>query len=105
MTIVEQYRPDPHGVPFRIAARPRLATVREAPDWSLAACRGLPSSLFFAEHGDSPSVSEARAVCATCPIRVECLDYAVSNGERWGVWGGLTPQERRPGRLAGGADQ
>ena len=104
MTMIEpQYR-DHRAVPFRIPHAPHRATVREAPDWSRAACRGLSPALFFAELGDTPTaLSEARAVCATCPIRVECLDYAVGNGERWGIWGGLTPRERRAGRLAEGA--
>jgi hypothetical protein len=37
---------------------------------------------------------EARALCMTCPVRDECLDYALDTGETEGIWGGLTPEER-----------
>lgn len=37
----------------------------------------------------------ARQLCGLCPVRLECLDYAVSNGEFQGVWGGLTEVERK----------
>lgn len=37
---------------------------------------------------------EARAICMTCQVRDECLDYALDTGETEGIWGGLTPQER-----------
>jgi len=36
----------------------------------------------------------ARAGCRGCPARAECLDYALTADERWGVWGATTPQER-----------
>ena len=38
--------------------------------------------------------NRAKALCATCPVRVECLEYADDNDEREGIWGGLTPTER-----------
>lgn len=38
---------------------------------------------------------QAKAICATCPVRAECLAVAVAAGERHGVWGGLTSDERR----------
>jgi WhiB family transcriptional regulator, redox-sensing transcriptional regulator len=66
------------------------------PAWmSQAACKGL-TALFFGERGeDRHSVAEARLVCAGCPVRVECLAYALEQGERFGVWGGATRDERR----------
>ncbi len=36
----------------------------------------------------------AKAVCAPCPVRLECLDHAIAEGERFGVWGGLSVRER-----------
>lgn len=37
---------------------------------------------------------EARAICMSCVVRDECLDYALNTGETEGIWGALTPQER-----------
>ncbi len=37
----------------------------------------------------------AKAVCAGCPVRDECLDYALASRQRFGVWGGMSEQERR----------
>lgn len=70
-----------------------------------AACAGQPSEVFFPQSGNSAGdhVAEAKAICATCPVRAACLDYALAleatTGTTWtgryGVWGGLTAQERR----------
>ena len=58
-----------------------------------AACRLIPVELFFPPA--EQEVDEAKAVCATCEVRQPCLEFAIAAGERFGVWGGLTPQERR----------
>ena len=74
-------------------------------DWrNLAACRGLNPDLFFAERGDTLTVRNARAVCATCPVAAECLEYAIANDETVGMWGGLCGDEliRERRRRAGG---
>ena len=39
--------------------------------------------------------AEAVALCATCPVRAQCLEYALRNKESHGIWGGTTPEERR----------
>ena len=64
-----------------------------------AACRGCDPDLFFPERGEGHG-REARAVCAGCPVRDECLDYAIALGERLGIWGGLGDGERRQVRKA-----
>ena len=71
-----------------------------APWMADAACRGL-TDLFFPERGGDAvkQAAHAKAICAGCPVRTECLDHAIATGERWGIWGGLTADERRPGRL------
>lgn len=62
-------------------------------DWhEHAACRGAAVDLFFP---DEPHFRSAKEVCARCEVREECLDFALRNGEQFGVWGGLAPQERR----------
>jgi len=72
-----------------------------------AKCQGLPGGLFYSDHQHNNSqVQEARSVClgthpqhpGRCPVLEACLDYAIENGERWGVWGGTSERERR--RLA-----
>jgi WhiB family redox-sensing transcriptional regulator len=66
-----------------------------------AACRGEDTSLFFPpshlEERDERKGRErrAKAVCATCPVRVECLEYAIRIHETHGIWGGLSEIERR----------
>ena len=60
----------------------------------LAACAGQ-QELFF----DGRREAKARAICARCPVRAQCLEYALSGAGTWrgiatGIWGGTTPQER-----------
>ena len=38
--------------------------------------------------------NRAKAVCATCPVRTECLEHATTHDERYGIWGGMTNRER-----------
>lgn len=58
-----------------------------------ANCLGVDPDLFFPERG--ASTREAKAVCAGCEVRVDCLEYALANGEKFGIWGGLSERERR----------
>ncbi len=60
-----------------------------------ANCQGCASHLFFPERGDGYGIRQGKAVCAACPVTVECLTHALNNGERWGVWGGMSEAERR----------
>jgi WhiB family redox-sensing transcriptional regulator len=63
-----------------------------------ANCIGVNPDLFFPEAG--ASIREARDVCKGCVVREECLEYALVNGEKFGIWGGLSERERRPIRRA-----
>jgi WhiB family redox-sensing transcriptional regulator len=56
-------------------------------------CAQTDPEVFFPEKGGS--VREAKAVCAGCPVRTPCLEYALAHDERFGVWGGLSERERR----------
>jgi WhiB family transcriptional regulator, redox-sensing transcriptional regulator len=58
-----------------------------------AACRGTDTEIFFPANPDEEA--EALSICATCPVRAQCLDYAVRNRETYGIWGGTTPEQRR----------
>jgi hypothetical protein len=66
------------------------------PDWQAdAACAGMGNHTFFPDRGDNRDVAKARAVCATCDVVEECLQWAIDTGSRHGVFGGLTPKERQ----------
>lgn len=58
-----------------------------------ALCAQTDPEAFFPEKGGS--TREAKKVCASCEVRSECLDYALENDERFGIWGGLSERERR----------
>ena len=63
-----------------------------------AACRGEDPELFFPIGSTGPvlaQIAEAKEVCARCPVRDACLDFALSTGQAYGIWGGLTEDERR----------
>jgi WhiB family redox-sensing transcriptional regulator len=64
----------------------------------LADCRGTSPALFFLEGdpGECANTAKyAKSFCKTCPVRVECLAYAVDNHIEHGVWGGTTPRQRQ----------
>lgn len=84
---------------------PTLEQLLQRPTWmKQAACRGQDTSLFFPSKGPSPArVARVRALCAGCPVREECLDYAITTEHIMGTWGGLTERERRPMRASRGA--
>lgn len=66
----------------------------DLPEWyEDARCAQTGPAAFFPNKGQSPR--EAKKVCRACPVREQCLAYALENGERWGVWGGTTDEERR----------
>jgi WhiB family redox-sensing transcriptional regulator len=58
-----------------------------------ALCAETDPEAFFPEKGGS--TREAKRVCMSCEVRVQCLDYALENDERFGIWGGLSERERR----------
>ena len=58
-----------------------------------ANCLGVDPDLFFPERG--ASTREAKEVCRGCVVRMDCLEYALVNGEKFGIWGGMSERERR----------
>jgi WhiB family redox-sensing transcriptional regulator len=58
-----------------------------------ANCLGVDPDLFFPERG--ASTKEAKGVCGGCEVRLECLEYALRHGEKFGIWGGMSERERR----------
>ncbi|WP_314732519.1 WhiB family transcriptional regulator [Microbacterium sp. Marseille-Q6965] len=58
-----------------------------------ALCAQTDPEAFFPEKGGS--TRDAKRICASCEVRAECLEYALQNDERFGIWGGLSERERR----------
>ncbi|MFO7777559.1 MAG: WhiB family transcriptional regulator [Nitriliruptoraceae bacterium] len=58
-----------------------------------AACRDAEPDLFFST--DESDREEAMRLCASCPVRVECLEHALEAREAYGIWGGTDEQERK----------
>ena len=58
-----------------------------------ALCAQTDPEAFFPEKGGS--TREAKKVCLTCEVRTDCLESALMNDERFGIWGGLSERERR----------
>lgn len=72
----------------------------ESYEWQRhAACRGAGSAVFFAPEGERGAAlhqreRHAKRICAQCPVQPVCRQHALTVGEPYGVWGGLTPNER-----------
>lgn len=63
-----------------------------------AACKDLDPNLFFPIGVTGPAVDQiaaAKSICSQCPVRGECLDFAITTNQEFGVWGGTTEDERR----------
>lgn len=63
-----------------------------------AACRDLDPDLFFPIGVTGPAVAqiaEAKSVCSSCPVADECLEFAITTNQEFGIWGGKTEDERR----------
>ena len=86
-----------HAQPMPASPWPAASTGDEA--WRLdALCAETDPEAFFPEKGGS--TREAKRVCSGCEVRAECLEYALANDERFGIWGGLSERERRRLRRA-----
>jgi WhiB family redox-sensing transcriptional regulator len=61
-----------------------------------AACRGMPTEDFYPDRGRPGDADRARAICwGLCPVRRQCLDFALDFRERFGIFGGLSEKQRR----------
>jgi len=58
-----------------------------------ANCTGANANLFFPERG--ASTRTAKAICRACAVRVDCLEFAITTGEKFGIWGAMSERERR----------
>ena len=73
----------------------------DAWEWQYqGACRDLDTELFFHPEGERGSTRRrraagAKAICATCPVIEQCREYSLRAQEPYGIWGGMTEEERR----------
>jgi WhiB family transcriptional regulator, redox-sensing transcriptional regulator len=78
---------------------PNRAAQSGGADWrDQAACRDVDPELFFPAGNAGPAllqIGQAKQVCAGCPVRTQCLDWALDSGQEAGVWGGTSEDERR----------
>jgi hypothetical protein len=73
-------------------SKPGVAEATIGPWTARAQCAETDPELFFPPKGDPATA--ARAICRRCPVREDCLAYALDAGEEYGIWGGLDPAER-----------
>jgi WhiB family redox-sensing transcriptional regulator len=59
-------------------------------------CQEIDGELWFPESGgESHALRQAKQYCEECPVKVQCLNFALANREEYGIWGGLTVRERQ----------
>ncbi|MGH8966836.1 MAG: WhiB family transcriptional regulator [Actinomycetes bacterium] len=88
--------------PLPIPKDPSLVAVTvDSGEWRVrAACRGADLSVFYSPDGERRGArdrreAQARQICQVCPVLVRCRDHALTVGESYGVWGGMTESDRR----------
>ena len=84
----------PRVVPNLVGANP-IEIVAVEPWMQHAACLDVDPELFYPEKGGRSSTRAAKRICSHCLVKADCLQYAVSHHEPFGIWGGQTPTERR----------
>jgi WhiB family transcriptional regulator, redox-sensing transcriptional regulator len=97
LTLVTESSAVPMAEPWPALAWATGST-EDAEAWRLSAlCGETDPEAFFPEKGGS--TRDAKRVCTGCEVRAECLEFALTNDERFGIWGGLSERERRRLRL------
>lgn len=97
---IAEYTPAP-APPTPIRPVQTAVEVTDRDGWrNRAACIGADIDLFFAPRGDDRYADQARAICASCEVKADCLEYALATGQRYGIWGGTTERQRRAMRRA-----
>ena len=82
------------GLGQGIAGLLGIGTEADAQSWQeQALCAETDPEAFFPEKGGS--TREAKKICTGCEVKAQCLEYALANDERFGIWGGLSERERR----------
>lgn len=66
----------------------------------LAACVGTDPDMWFRDEHEATSYRQARQICAACPVRPECLAWALETKTEHGLFGGLTARQRKDRQLS-----
>ena len=76
--------------------KPSLLRELALPTFDLAEglCGQTDPEMFFPDSNHSYAPKQAIEICNRCPVQLECLEWALTNDERYGIWGGTTAQER-----------
>ncbi|WP_454132462.1 WhiB family transcriptional regulator [Microbacterium lacticum] len=92
--VPENWFVDPVNLGVPGVRRPAAADADSTLAWQAdALCAQTDPEAFFPEKGGS--TRDAKRICTTCDVRDQCLEYALQNDERFGIWGGLSERERR----------
>ena len=92
--VPENWFVDPVNLGVPGVRRPLVAEDDNPLAWQTdSLCAQTDPEAFFPEKGGS--TRDAKKICTGCEVRGECLEYALSNDERFGIWGGLSERERR----------
>lgn len=83
---------------------PKFTKQRSPGTWTRhAACLGHDPNLWFRDEHDHTTYTHARNICAHCPVKSDCLAWALETNTQHGIFGGLTPRQRQHLRLKGGS--
>jgi WhiB family redox-sensing transcriptional regulator len=84
-----------HEDPTIVPQLDKSVDIQESTWFDLAACKGKTQLMFPKEHKDITYITQARAICKTCPVQKECLEYALEfpPADMHGVWAGFTSRQ------------
>lgn len=82
-----------------LGIQPEAQVAAGKQDWQeYSNCLGANPDVFFPDRGTP--LKAAKAICNDCVVQEDCLEYALENGEKFGVWGGTSERQRRSIRKA-----
>lgn len=94
--MVDRFSTDPRKLwLYRLRQAYAYQDIVPMPDLTDALCSGTGNILFYPNKGDSDLIRNAKKLCEKCPVQEECGEWAIQNNEDFGIWGGLTVEERK----------
>lgn len=81
--------------PMRSVQQQTAVVIRDTTWRAEASCHGADPDLWYPRRFDAATEQAAKAICATCPVRHQCLIEALEHNEGFGIWGGLSETDRR----------